>query len=90
MPRSDFNEKHTIVLERIEEGGKHVFHELEVQIPRAVVIAAEEHDDLMMQDKVIMAFEKRFRRRFPTLTVPQDIAWPDFKHPILPTVQARP
>jgi hypothetical protein len=89
MPRAGFNEKHTIILDRVEENGAHVFHELQVQIPRSTVEAAEQ-DDALSQEDVIDAFTVRFRRRFPSLPVPEDIYWSHFQHPILPTVQSRP
>lgn len=89
MPRSDFPEKHQVVLSRTDEDGTDIVYNLEISLPRWTVEDAEK-GNVMQQDEVIMAFEKRFRRRFPNERIPEDIVWSDFTHPIIPTIQARP
>lgn len=83
MPSADSPQSHTIILDRVESNGTHVFHELQVPIARSTVKAAEDDDDALSQEDVIGAFVKRFKRRSPTLPVPEEIFWSHFQHPIL-------
>ncbi|MDB5183880.1 MAG: hypothetical protein JWO07_561 [Candidatus Saccharibacteria bacterium] len=76
-----FHEKHKIVLDRTEEDGTKLFHELLVSVEVGIVRQAEK-GDAMSQEDVIMAFERRLSRERPTLPVPQDLVWSDFQHPI--------
>ena len=89
MPRADFDEQHLVVLDRWEESGRHVSHDVYVKIPRLVVEAAEK-GNLGKQQKVIEAFVDAFKRKPRGTEVPENLIWDDFRHPILPTVQSRP
>lgn len=89
MPRADFPEEHMVVLDYYQPTGKHVFHDLKVEIPRVTVEAAEAGDEDKQQE-VIDAFVTRFKRRFLGIPYPEELVWDDFRHPIEPTVQGRP
>lgn len=85
MVISDLPVRHQVIFERRGEDGGVSNYKLEISIAPQTVKDAEAGDAIKQED-VIVAFEKRFRRRFPNDPLPSDILWGELNHPITPSV----
>ena len=81
--------KYRIEFRRTDEYGSNSYYYVDVPLSPTVLKAAEDGDP-MKQYYVMKAFEDRFPRAHSKATLPEDIVWSDFIHPIQPSPQVQP